>query len=265
MKFNQIPILIVLALQNSYSSADIIGGMPVSSGDLIQKSVVAFVHQTPKGESLCSASLLAEDIAVTAAHCIEDRTASQPEKDRYLLVFERSVRTRNANAVPIDRLLITDRWAQDNIQGSRRNKDQGDIALVHFSGGLPPGYRPMKIVEQPIVAGEAVVLAGYGISNAQTHSGAGTLRSTQVRVLEPALGETEMILDQSHGQGACHGDSGGPALLRIADELFLVGVTNRGYPNEGPDDCAHGVVYTKVTAYENWISAGMKKLREPTP
>ena len=69
-----------------------------------------------------------------------------------------------------------------------------------------------------------------------------------------------MILDQSHGHGACHGDSGGPAYIQKNGKMILAGVTNRSYPSSASDDCAHQVVYTKVHAYESWIKKNKQKL-----
>jgi hypothetical protein len=133
--------------------------------------------------------------------------------------------------------------------------DQGDIALVKFKGGLPDDYSPVPMLgsDRGLKKGRTVTLAGYGISNTAQKSGAGILRKTRVRISEPRSGKSEMILDQSHGHGACHGDSGGPAFVRQGGREVLAGVTNRSYPNSAPDDCAHKVVYTKVSSYAPWI------------
>ena len=149
--------------------------------------------------------------------------------------------------------------------GSRGSgMDQGDIALVKFGGGLPAGYKRVSAMNDSssIRKGARVVLAGYGISNARERSGAGRLRKAEVRVAESRTGKQEMILDQSHGQGACHGDSGGPAFLRRKGKLILAGLTNRSYPAQAPDDCAHQVVYTKVPAYRRWILSNERKLAQ---
>lgn len=141
--------------------------------------------------------------------------------------------------------------------------DQGDIALVRFPGGLPKGYQKIGIADsdKALKKGSATALAGYGISNARTKTGAGTLRKTTVRVSDLRKGKSEMILDQSHGHGACHGDSGGPAFVRYRGKSALAGVTNRSYPDGAADDCAHKVVYTKVSAYKDWIKRNEKALR----
>jgi secreted trypsin-like serine protease len=81
-----------------------------------------------------------------------------------------------------------------------------------------------------------------------------------VRVVDSRPGKTEMIMDQTHGSGACHGDSGGPAFVKSGRTISLAGLTNRGYPDRAPDDCAHQVVYTKVPSYQRWIRASEKKL-----
>jgi hypothetical protein len=145
--------------------------------------------------------------------------------------------------------------------------DQGDIAVVKFKGGIPEGYAPAKVIssEEPLKVGAPVTLSGYGISNAQRKTGAGVLRKTNVKIAKARKGKSEMILDQSHGHGACHGDSGGPAYVRVHGKMVLAGVTNRSYPSRGQDDCAHGVVYTKLSAYRSWIKEQQSDPNFSTP
>jgi hypothetical protein len=139
------------------------------------------------------------------------------------------------------------------------------LKIVKFGGKLPDGYKKISAVrsDSEIRSGQKVVLAGYGISDAKNHTGAGILRKTEVRVLKNRPGKSEMILDQSRGHGACHGDSGGPAFLRRNGKIVLAGLTNRSFPSHAPDDCRHQVIYTKVPAYRSWIQSGTKKLEAP--
>ena len=67
----------------------------------------------------------------------------------------------------------------------------------------------------------------------------------------------EITLDQTHGKGACHGDSGGPAYFfdKKLKKNILVGLTSRG-----TGDCNKIAVYTSVLGYRKWISENAKQL-----
>jgi secreted trypsin-like serine protease len=112
-----------------------------------------------------------------------------------------------------------------------------------------------------LAKGTEVQLAGYGITEADTQNGTGVLRKAMVLIDNPSFGKTEVILDQTHGQGACHGDSGGPAFLRMGGTNYLWGVTSRAYPNNAGDDCAHEVVYTKIESQIGFIESAMRRLK----
>lgn len=247
--------LVSLLAAGSVSARDfIIGGQDVGPRDPIQASTVGLFEPSASGRggSLCTASLISKDIALTAAHCI------QPGAPKPVLIFGRDLHSPNAVRRPVQAVAVHPKWGASAGQGM----DQGDIALVKFPNGIPQGYRKVSTVptDADIKPGTTAILAGYGISDAHTHEGAGRLRKTEVSVLQSRPGKTEMILDQSHGRGACHGDSGGPAFIRKRGRMVLAGITNRGYPNHAPDDCGHQVVYTKVPAYRSWIQKNERKL-----
>jgi V8-like Glu-specific endopeptidase len=247
-----------LAAQASFLPNYIVGGEDVDPRDPIQSSTIGIFSPSPNSHSgaLCTGTLIRKDIALTAAHCIQPR--SKP-----ILIFNRDLHDPTAAKQQAEAVVTNPKWQKR----AGRGMDQGDIALIKFNGHLPEGYKKVSTarVDSDIHAGERVTLAGYGISDAATKVGAGRLRKTQVRVLNSRPGKSEMILDQSHGHGACHGDSGGPAFINKNGKMILAGVTNRGYPNHAPDDCVHRVVYTKVPAYRSWIAKSEKKLEARPP
>lgn len=250
--------LILLYFSSPNIWADIIGGDSVESHDPIQSSIAALYSPSPdgKGGSLCTASLIGSHLALTAAHCVSPDLGSKGAKS--ILIFGNDIHNSGAPKRGVTAVKINRNWKSQ----AGRGMDQGDIALVKFEGNLPKGYHaiPIQKNERELKSGDSVVLAGYGISNAVTHSGAGKLRKTNVKILDSRPGATEMILDQTHGHGACHGDSGGPAYISKKGKLVLAGVTNRGYPPNGADNCAQGVVYTKVASLQNWIKKGKSAL-----
>jgi secreted trypsin-like serine protease len=231
--------------------ADVVGGELVGPQDPIRRSTAALYEPSPdgRGGALCTASLIGKDVAVTAAHCVTP--GSKP-----VLLFGGDVHSPDTIKRQVTASLVNPAY------GTKPGMDQGDIALVKFGGGVPVGYAPVKTMtsDTAIQRGTTATLAGFGISNSKTKEGAGVLRKTDVTVENPRKGKSEMVLDQTHGHGACHGDSGGPAFVKQGGKMVLAGVTNRSYPNRAPDDCGHKVVYTKVSAYQNWIKQGEQQL-----
>jgi hypothetical protein len=252
-------ILVLTFFLASNAHALIVGGVDVPAHDPVQQSTAAVYEPSANGQggALCTASLIGKNTALTAAHCIS--------KDGYapVMIFGSNVRSPDSVQRPITGVAVNPAWEQKRGRGM----DQGDIAVVKFGGKLPSGYHPTTLdtAGSEVKKGDSAILAGYGVSDAHSHEGAGVLRKTTVAVAAPRKGKSEMIFDQSHGRGACHGDSGGPAYFQRGQKMILGGVTNRSYPNSAADDCAHKVVYTKVSAYRPWIEKSEAELnRAPT-
>jgi secreted trypsin-like serine protease len=254
-----IPLLAFLSSVNSFaqnsSNIDyIIGGIDVSVSDPIASSTVALVMVGPNQEvSLCSGSILASDLIITAAHCV-----ANPKSIVHIVFGTKFTQEDLKNSVQASSF-----EPHPNYNPEKTGADQNDVGVVFFRGGLPDGYQPAQLLTQTseLAKGTEVQLAGYGITEADTQNGTGVLRKAMVLIDNPSFGKTEVILDQTHGQGACHGDSGGPAFLRMGGTNYLWGVTSRAYPNNAGDDCAHEVVYTKIESQIGFIESAMRRLK----
>ncbi|MEK6580603.1 MAG: trypsin-like serine protease [Bdellovibrionota bacterium] len=224
----------------------IIGGDLVPETDPVLKSTVAVTS----GNSLCTGSLIAKDIVVTAAHCVSNATEMS-------VVFTRDLAKSGVSAEVLGAIINPN-------YDPFGSKDNSDIAVLQIKGTLPRGYTSAAIMptKTKLNNGQVVKLAGFGISNAFTHVGAGVLRKVNVNVRDSAFSRSEVTLDQTRGKGACHGDSGGPAfVITKTGQLQLWGVTSRGAPDDTADDCAHGAVYTKINSHRSFISKAMAQLR----
>ena len=263
-----VPTLALLSLILSASlvfasteSTNIIGGTTVAGNDPDGASTVAIVIQLQKGQAICTGSLLAADILVTAAHCVTGEDGKLVTPKQLTLVFAGNIRDTSrilAKATGVKR--------HSGYNPNAGGNDQNDIAVIGFGGGLPKGYKVATLLPSatPIPNGSPAVLIGFGVDTMKAGgSGAGILRKVTVSVADGRFARTEVLLDQRNGKGACHGDSGGPAFAQIDGKLQLWGVTNRGNPDNAPDDCAHFSVYTRITAQRSFINSASKAIRQP--
>lgn len=238
-------------LTSSSDGIKIVGGETVSASDPVAKTTVALKITLPEGTALCTGSIIAEDLIVTAAHCVN------PHGTGMKVVFGLKSSATTTRAATDAR--VPQEYRGDASEGI----DQYDIGLIRFEGGLPAGYAAAKVLPESIslTDHQTVTLAGYGITDGITHAGAGTLRKTDVQIKQANYGRTEVLLDQTQGHGACHGDSGGPALVTSGGNSYVWGVTNRGAPDNAPDDCLHLSVYTKINAHQAWLDGAAHDMR----
>jgi secreted trypsin-like serine protease len=234
--------------QDLANGDSIIGGTEVAETDKILQSIVAVYDKTAK--QLCTGSLLENNVVVTAAHCIGN--------GEMYVFFGTSLGPTVPRRI-VDVFAISNYWAARNSE----KFNTGDIALIHFQGTVPEGFKPAKMLRDKKILknGLDVTLAGFGISNGVSGEGAGVLRQTSVKISDARYSASEVLLDQTHGTGSCHGDSGGPAYVEINGEYVLWGVTSRGV-NDTNNDCSQSVAYTSTVYYSPWIQRMQVKFQE---
>lgn len=225
----------------------IIGGTEVKEIDPILRSVVAVYDKGSK--QLCSGSLLENNVIVTAAHCVGSDE---------LYIFFGTALSPQAPRRLVDVIAISNYWETRYAE----EQNSGDIALLHFAGTLPDGYKPATMFKDKKALRKdlEVVIAGYGVDNSMAATGSGVLRKTKLKIADPKFSVSEITLDQSHGTSACHGDSGGPAYVEVNGELQLFGVTSRGV-NDAKKDCTANVAYTSTIYYGAWITRMQEKIK----
>jgi hypothetical protein len=239
-------------------SEQIIGGSKVESKDPIINTTVQILDMR-KGTG-CTGSLISSNLVLTAAHC----TAENPTDLLIIFSSKAAQSIEELKAMPLRRVIggFTDeRWPKLT---SESKGAWGDIAILKFQGTVPNGYKIAKLLGKANVLkdGMNITLAGFGLVDGVKKTDATELRKVDVSIAKATYNETEILLDQSAGRGACHGDSGGPALIIQKGEVIVAGVTSRGEQDPG-DTCGVFSVYTSVAANLNWIQATAKKLMSP--
>lgn len=231
----------------------IVNGIEVKQDDPLTKSIVMI---TDGKFAVCTGTLIAKDIVLTAGHCL------QSDSGKLYVGF--SIDGTDKNVPKLRRHLITASKRPDGFKVDKNNNftvesDALDLMVVKFDGGTPEGYVPAELFEAASIyppeldKGAVVIPYGYGYTNIKKKAGFGPLRKTQVVIDEPYFGRSEFATNEVN-TGTCEGDSGGPVFLRLADKYVVAGITSRG-----SDNCTEFGVYTKVNAYTDWIKATVQE------
>lgn len=244
-----------------FASNNIIGGSIVGATDEISRSTVALIildASNPRGVQRggCTGTILEKNIVITAAHCIPQRGAiivAFATHSNEVTSFEHP-KARVVQAVEVHPQAFANATTGDM-------KNFADLALLKFEGDLPPGYRPVQLLQQnrPLRTGMSAVLAGYGLTNAIKHTSDNMLRKTTVTIADAKFSASETLMDETKGRASCNGDSGGPAFVILSGKVLQFGVLSRGH-NDPTGTCRGNSIYTNINAHLDWIKSAQQKL-----
>ena len=234
-------LIIAVALIARPASAIVGGG---GAAENISRAVVTIIGS--RG-SFCTGSLIAQDLVLTAAHCV------QPGADYKVIL---------PGETP-PRLLEVRRVAshpQFNVQNILAHRASADVALLQLASPLPPSKAPAPLgaPAMPIAAGSRFTIAGVGVGRRGDGKSGGTIRaadlsvtgkpgSLQIRLADPSTNNLR------EGLGACTGDSGAPAFQMQGGRAVIVGVVSWSTGPNNSDGCGGLTGVTPLTLYREWI------------
>lgn len=206
----------------------------VGDAELAARSVAQHLVVVRSRASICTGTVLANDLVLTAAHCLRsDKLQVRPYGERKFLAV--------ASAV-----------AHPQFGSARADiSTRVDLALLKLAVPLPDRAQPALLGRRPPSTGEAVVVAGYGRHDPDSFDITGRARMATLITLERRLGVQLLLRDPTMQEaaqlGACSGDSGGPAFA-VRDGLVVIGVVTAA-----PERCGGLTLVTPTATYYDWI------------
>lgn len=241
------------ARSNKVFSSKVFGGNKIDMNDPLAKVTVGVSNK--KLNDVCTGTIIAENIILTAAHCIEKAETNDME-----VVFGQSIYSMKAKRVQVESMIAHKDFIHSSVI-------RNDLALLKIEGKIHEGYKVLDIdssLNLEFDPGTMVLVAGFGFSRIDfMRMGLGTLRAAEVRMEYYSSLEDLMILDQSEEKGICQGDSGGGAFALVNGKLVQLGVTSFVYlkPNSSTKaDCRNKAFFTNVAHFNGWIKDSMAAL-----
>ncbi|XP_050095976.1 serine protease SP24D-like [Anopheles aquasalis] len=227
-----------------FKSSRIVGGSVASVGQLPYQ--VALLRSGTLG---CGGSLIDARWILTAAHCVYRDGVLIPAASLTVLAGTINLNTGGVRRA-VARVLPHERY------GNFRN----DVALLLLQQPLATSstVRPIALRTAEVPAGSEVIISGWGriysggpVSN-WLRLNRGTVLAGQRCAAVTGIPSGLICFTSPVNNGACNGDSGGPAVMNNE----LVGVANFiiNYCGSGNPDG-----YAKVSDYVAWIRATMRR------
>ncbi|MCP9626125.1 trypsin-like serine protease [Rhodopseudomonas palustris] len=197
--------------------------------------------------NFCSGTLIAPDLVLSAAHCVG------PGADYKIVQLDaqRQPQLRDVRRVAAH--------PSFDIKAVLAHRASADVALLQLAAPLP-GKSPLPLGAplDPLAAGQNFTVAGIGVAIRGDGRSGGTVRSAalvatgrpgrlQIRLVDPATNNAR------DGQGACTGDSGGPALQAQDGRAVVIGVVSWSTGPNNAAGCGGLTGVTPLTLYRDWI------------
>ena len=232
----------------------------VSGGDTVEVDTVEIVSGVPDkgrdpavvaidvaGVGLCTGTLIATNVVLTARHCVSEtvESVSCPSSGAQI------TRDRAPSSLALfagDDIRTARHIAQGHALVLPRSEQlcEADIAAIILDRDVE-GIDPLAVGKIAPKVGDRIRAVGFGKSRDYGPAGTKLLRDF-VRI--QSVSPSEFLV----GEATCQGDSGGPA---IDARGALIGVVSRGGPAcEGGD--VHNV-YTRAGVFDNLIADALAR------
>lgn len=218
----------------------IIGGESTKQGDYPATGALV------RGSSYrCTATLIAPDVAITAAHCLDGDGWGD-----FGFTLDDDLTEDITDLVPA---LVVHQHPAFHSEGAEyleigKRNDIGVVILEEPIRGVP--YEKLDDGDEvaSLTSGTQLELCGYGRAQWAARHTAGMKRNAMVYVDVATSFELQSIQEDPQ---PCKGDSGGPLFAETPFGRRITGLVSRAAG--GSHMCDTGAIYTRVATYADWV------------
>ncbi|EGU54777.1 secreted peptidase [Vibrio nigripulchritudo ATCC 27043] len=228
----------------------IIGGAEVAHSSVPYQVAL----QTPSGFQFCGGTIIARDWVLTAAHCLDGKSASGVQ----IRIGVSDLRTNQGEKHNVSQFIVHEGWGTSGISN--------DIALLKLATPVDAKYKIAKLPTPEIKArlaslGSSVKVSGWGQTvTGDPSGGSDVLKATNLNIISnsectqlinlPGISvPKDNICGYKARTSSCYGDSGGPFVKQSGSDYYLIGAVSWGQPG-----CAAATAFADVTQFVPWIS-----------
>jgi hypothetical protein len=234
---------------------------PIQGGtvDTQDSAVVAILIDTPQGMTICSGTLVANNLVLSAHHCVANVTTTACTSNafgatysassfRVTTSYDAAAAIFNAGGAfpPADG---TTWWGVSSVAVPGNNICGQDLSALTLAGAIANVCPIVPRVDVDVVAFGAYTAIGFGITSPNGKT-AGTRYSVSgMQVIcaascnDPTMSASgEWLGGSNKSQGTCEGDSGGPAIDWLGRAIGSVSRGTAGVCNQ--------------TVYESYYGSG---------
>jgi hypothetical protein len=215
--------------------------------DLADRTVQRYTVVIASQKGRCSGVLLAQDIVLTAGHCIQPGEKLQVGGSVGGSVGGGDQNLRPSLLSPVDQIVVHPLY---------KPADAGspDLAMLKLAKPLPDRFIPATLNPRGLSVGDDLIAAGFGKTAARDSKPGAVLRMVLLRVSDSVRGWVMLasVGDDASGGGA--GDSGGP-VFAYRGMHSLVAIIVAVSPTR--------TKAVALSAHYDWIKDTMAKLSAP--